>query len=174
MRSAELREGRVFVLRLEEGEVLHEAVESFCREHGVVNATITAGGGGDAGSCYVSGPTVPIEGPIVPIVCTVEAPSELTGTGTIFPDEDGNPVMHMHGSIGREGRSSTGCFRVRMVVWLVMEVVIREMGGTGPVRIVSDPRIDAKLLEIRRWHPRRSFIRRFATRTGSRSPSPRA
>ena len=139
----------MFVLRLEEGEVLHEVVESFCKENGVVNATVTAVGGVDAGSQYVSGPTMPIGGKVVPLVCTVEAPSELTGTGTVFPDEDGNPVMHMHVSIGREGRSSTGCFRVRMVVWLVMEVVIREMVGTGPVRAMSDPRIDAKLLEIR-------------------------
>lgn len=149
MRSAELRDGRVFVLRLEEGEVLHEAVEAFCREKGIVNATVTAVGGVDAGSKFVSGPTMPIEGKIVPIIHTVDAPSELTGTGTIFPDEDGNPIMHMHGSVGREGRSSTGCFRKRMVVWLVMEVVIREIVGTGPVRVVSDPRIDAKLLEIR-------------------------
>ena len=149
MRSAEMREGRVFVLRLEEGEVLHESVESFCRENGVRCATVIAVGGVDAGSRYVSGPTMPVGDRIVPIVCTVDAPSELTGTGTVFPDDDGNPVMHMHGSIGREGRSSTGCFRVRMVVWLVMEVVIREIVGEGPVRTVSDPRIDAKLLEIR-------------------------
>lgn len=149
MRSAELRDGRVFVLRLQDGEILHEAIESFCREHGIVNATVTAVGGVDAGSEFVSGPNMPIEGKIVPYVHTVDAPSELTGTGTIFPDEDGNPIMHMHGSVGREGRSSTGCFRKRMVVWLVMEVVIREMVGTGPVRAVSDPRIDAKLLEIR-------------------------
>lgn len=149
MRSVELRDGRVFVLRLEEGEVLHEAVEAFCRENGIVNATVAAVGGVDAGSQFVSGPTMPIEGKIVPIIHTVDAPSELTGTGTIFPDEDGNPIMHMHGSVGREGRSSTGCFRKRMVVWLVMEVVIREIVGTGPVRVVSDSRIDAKLLEIR-------------------------
>lgn len=149
MRSAELRDGRVFVLRLQDGEILHEAIESFCREHGIVNATVTAVGGVDAGSEFVSGPNMPIEGKIVPYVHTVDAPSELTGTGTVFPDEDGNPIMHMHGSVGREGRSSTGCFRKRMVVWLVMEVVIREMVGTGPVRVVSDPRIDAKLLEIR-------------------------
>lgn len=149
MRSAEMRDGRVFVLRLEDGEVLHESIESFCREHGVRHATVTAVGGVDGGSQYVSGPTMPVGDRIVPIVCTVDAPSELTGTGTIFPDEDGNPVLHMHGSVGREGRSSTGCFRVRMVVWLVMEVVIREIVGDGPVRAVSDPRIDAKLLEIR-------------------------
>lgn len=173
MRAAEMRDGRVFVLRLEEGEVLHESIEKFCRENGVVNATVIAVGGVDAGSQFVSGPTMPIEGKIVPIVHTVDAPSELTGTGTVFPDEEGNPILHMHGSVGREGRSSTGCFRKRMVVWLVMEVVIREIVGEGPVRTVSDPRIDAKLMEIRRWHQRKSFTRHCATPTGSRSPSTR-
>ena len=36
-----------------------------------------------------------------------------------------------------------------MVVWLTMEVVIRELLGDGPYRDKSDPRIDAKLLQIR-------------------------
>lgn len=148
MRSAELRDGRVFVLRLEEGEVLHESVEAFCRDNCILNATVTAVGGVDAGSVYVSGPEYPIGDRIEPILCTLDAPCELTGTGTVFPDEDGNPIMHMHGSMGREGISHTGCFRVKMVVWLVMEVVIREMVGTGLVRKVSDNRIDAKLLEV--------------------------
>ena len=150
MRSAELTDGRVFVLRLDEGEVLHEAVESFCIGNGIRNATVIAVGGVAAGSRYVSGPEYPIEGSIRPIICTVDAPSELTGTGTVFPDESGTPIMHMHGSIGREGVSHTGCFRAGMVVWLTMEVVIREMVGTGPVRKRSDGRIDAKLLEIER------------------------
>ena len=149
MRSAELRDGRVFVLRLEDGEVLHEVVESFCTENGIRNATVTAVGGVDAGSEFVSGPSVPVGDRIVPLIVTIDEPCELTGTGTVFPDDDGVPVLHMHGSVGRAGFSATGCFRRRMVVWLVMEVVIREMVGEGPVRTVSDPRIDAKLMEIR-------------------------
>ena len=78
MRSAEMREGRVFVLRLEEGEVLHESVESFCRENGVRCATVTAVGGVDAGSRYVSGPTMPVGDRIVPIVCTAVSYTHLT------------------------------------------------------------------------------------------------
>ena len=73
----------------------------------------------------------------------------MTGTGTVFPDTDGNPILHMHGSVGRDGKSVTGCFRRRMVAWLVLEVVIQELVGSGPVREVSDPRIESKLLEIR-------------------------
>ena len=149
MHSAEMREGRTFVLRLDEGEVLHESVEAFCREKGIRHATVTAVGGVGPGSRFVVGPTWPIDGEVVPKTFELDAPCELTGTGTVFPDMDGNPIMHMHGSVGREGRSSTGCFRLNVVVWLVMEVVIRELVGEGPVRIESDPRIRAKLLEIR-------------------------
>ena len=174
MRSAELRDGRVFVLRLEDGEVLHEVVESFCTENGIRNATVTAVGGVDAGSEFVSGPSVPVGDRIVPLIVTIDEPCELTGAGTVFPDDDGVPVLHMHGSVGRAGFSATGCFRRRMVVWLVMEVVIREMVGEGPVRTVSDPRIDAKLMEIRRWRRKRFCARPSATRTGSPSPSTRA
>lgn len=148
MRSAELRDGRVFVLRLDDGEVLHEAVESFCRDERIASATVTAVGGVDAGSEFVVGPEVPVGDRISPQFYTIDAPCELTGTGTVFPDEEGNPIMHMHGSVGRGGTSHTGCFRKRMVVWLVMEVVIREIVGDGPVRVDSD-RIASKLLEIR-------------------------
>lgn len=171
MRSAELAQGRVFVLRLEDGEVVHEAVESFCRDNGVLRASVALTGAVDRGSVMVSGPSVPIGEKVVPLTITLEEPCELTGAGTVFPDKDGAPKAHLHGSVGRKGFSATGDLRPRMVVWLVMEVVITELVGEGPVRTVSDRRIDAELLEIQRWHPRRSSGRRFTTRTASRSPS---
>lgn len=149
MRSAEMREGRVFVLRLDEGEVLHETIEAFCISKGITHATVVAVGGVGAGSEFVVGPTTPIGDEIVPLTHTLDAPCELTGTGTVFPDVKGTPILHMHGSVGRDGTSITGCFRKRMVVWLTMEVVIRELLGDGPYRDKSDPRIDAKLLQIR-------------------------
>jgi predicted DNA-binding protein with PD1-like motif len=70
----------------------------------------------------------------VPITYELEAPSEVTGFGTIFPDESGKPKLHMHGSVGREGMSITGCFAKGVVAWLVTEVVITEMIGKGPFR----------------------------------------
>lgn len=149
MRHAEMRDGRVFVLQLDEGEVLHESIEAFCISQGISNATVTAVGGVGPGSVFVVGPESPVGDRIVPQTHVLDDPCELTGTGTVFPDADGVPVMHMHGSVGRSGWSVTGCFRKRMVVWLTMEVVIRELFGDGPVREVCDPRIDAKLLRIR-------------------------
>lgn len=148
MKGSEMRSGRVFVLKLDEGEVLHESVESFCSAHGVVRATVTAVGGAAQGSEIVVGPKIPIEESIIPQTYVTEAPCELTGTGTVFPDTEGKPIMHMHGSLGRSGRSVTGCFRKKVVVWLTMEIVICELLGEGPFRAESDPRISAKLLQI--------------------------
>ena len=52
---------------------------------------------------------------------------EMTGTGTIFPDEEGIPKLHMHISTGRNERSLTGCVRNGVRVWLIAEVIIFEL-----------------------------------------------
>ncbi len=170
MRSIEMKEGRVFVLRLEEGEILHEAVESFCVRENIRNATVIAVGAIDAGSDYIAGPRATkfrwwspsdraerkarskpgavIDEKIIPFYRTAQYPADLTGTGTVFPDDTGAPILHMHGTFGNGGLVRAGCFRVRMIAWITMEVVIRELVGEGPVRRATDPRIDAKLLEI--------------------------
>ncbi|MFA6804557.1 MAG: PPC domain-containing DNA-binding protein [Candidatus Methanomethylophilaceae archaeon] len=148
MRSAELSVGRIFVLRLETGEVIHEVLEKFASDNHIKNATVSIVGGVDKGSKMVSGPHLPIiDGKIDPYIHTVEKESEVTGFGTIFCDENGTPIFHMHGSAGREGGSSTGCFRAGMIAWLVLEVVVTELIGTGPVR-KTDPATGFKILEI--------------------------
>lgn len=134
MDYAEGTQGRVFVLRLYGGEILHEKVEEFARMKGISEAAVTAVGGADAGSRMTVGPEVPAGRRITPIVHELDAPHEFTGTGTIFPDARGTPVLHMHCSCGREGRSVTGCVRAGISVWLVMEVVITEI-STGARRM---------------------------------------
>ena len=171
MRSAELARGRVFILRLEDGEVLRETIESFCRDNGIARALVHVTGAVDAGSRMVSGPRVPVGDRVEPTVIELEHQCEVTGHGTVFPDSDGNPLLHLHGSAGREGFCATGDFGPGMVSWLVMEVLIEELVGDGPVREESDPRIGGKLLEMRRWHPRRYSGRRSTTRTASPSPN---
>jgi predicted DNA-binding protein with PD1-like motif len=56
MKYSEARHGRVFVLRLEDGDVLHEVVESFAAEHDIRAASALAIGGADDQSCLVVGP----------------------------------------------------------------------------------------------------------------------
>ena len=134
MESDTAAPGRVFILRLHDGEVLHETVERFAELNGISAATVIAVGGVNEGSRLTVGPKFPIEGKIEPMFHVLNAPHEFTGTGTIFNSANGRPIMHMHGSCGRSGTSVTGCVRSGMIVWLVMEVIITEMIGTKAVR----------------------------------------
>ena len=148
MRFVEMTRGRVFVLTIDTGESIRRVIETFCGDHGVHNAKVTILGGMQTGSSYVSGPVLE-DGrettPIKPTVVTTDAPTEFHGVGTVFPDESGKPVMHLHGSLGREGSSSTGCFRENAIAWLTMEVVIEELVGEGAVRRLDREKMVAPL-----------------------------
>lgn len=138
MEYAEGARGRVFVLRLHNGEILHESIERFASEKKIKEATVIAVGGADTGSKLTVGPKDPDMSPIEPMHHILDGPHELTGTGTIFPDKDGSPVLHMHCSCGRAGNSVTGCVRSGVKVWLVMEVVITEIIASGAKRMPDE------------------------------------
>jgi len=55
MKFSEAKAGRVFVIRLEDGDILHEEIERFAAENEIRAATLTAVGGVDAGSCLIVG-----------------------------------------------------------------------------------------------------------------------
>ena len=78
-----------------------------------------------------------------------DADDEFHGVGTIVPqDITGEPVIHMHGSVGHNGISVTGCFRECVTVFFTMEVVIQEILGGGLVR-EYDPACGVRTLVIR-------------------------
>ena len=66
--------------------------------------------------------------------------------GTIFPDETGHPVLHMHMACGRKGKTATGCIRSGVKTWQMMEVILVELVDTQGVR-VPDPATGFKMLE---------------------------
>jgi predicted DNA-binding protein with PD1-like motif len=134
MRFSEARQGRVFILRLEDGEIIHEAVEKFAKQKGVNAAAVIVLGGADRGSRLVVGPQDGCADKVVPMGTVLGDVHEMTGTGTIFPDEEGVPKLHMHISTGRNERSITGCVRNGVRVWLIAEVVILELIDTGAMR----------------------------------------
>jgi predicted DNA-binding protein with PD1-like motif len=147
MRYCEGHVGRVFVLRLEEGERIPDVIEKFAEAKGVQRATVLLLGGIDDGSKVVVGPEEGRGDEIVPLVHTLKGIQEILGVGTIFPDEQGRPILHLHGASGREGGASVGCTRAGVDVWLVGEVVILEIQGIDAVR-KKDPRSGLSLLEI--------------------------
>ena len=146
MKYSQAKPGRVFVIRLEDGDIVHEAIESFAREHAVRAATLVIVGGADKGSRLVVGPEDGRAAPIVPMDLMLENVYEVAGVGTLFPDDEGNPVLHMHMACGRNDETITGCVRTGVKVWHVMEAVLFELENSTAVRR-PDKATGFKLLE---------------------------
>jgi predicted DNA-binding protein with PD1-like motif len=137
VKYSEATQGRVFVIRLEDGEVLHETIERFARDHGIRAAALIALGGADAGSRLVVGPREGRATPVVPMDIALGDVHEAQGVGTIFPNAAGDPVLHMHVACGRERAAVVGCVRKGVTTWHVLEVVIWEIVGADAKRLLD-------------------------------------
>lgn len=135
MQYSEARQGRVFVLRLEDGEIIHTEIEAFARKKSITAAAVIIVGGADKGSKLVVGPQ---QGrgvsPVVPMSRILEDVHEVAGTGTLFPDDAGNPMLHLHMACGRNDQTITGCIRSGVKVWHVLEVILFEFIDSSATR----------------------------------------
>ena len=147
MKYSQARPGRVFVMRLEDGDVLHETIENFARRENVSAASLILVGGADKGSILISGPKHGRRKPVTPMEFVLKNVHEITGTGTIFPDREGNPVLHLHIACGRGRRTQTGCVRRGVKTWHVMEAVLYELTDTNARRLF-DPETGFDLLTV--------------------------
>ncbi|MFP3979924.1 MAG: PPC domain-containing DNA-binding protein [Desulfosudaceae bacterium] len=138
MKYSEASAGRVFVVRLEDGDIVHECIERFAAENGIRAASLVMLGGADQGSRFVVGPEQGRAEPVVPMTRMLENVHEAAGVGTIFPDASGRPVLHMHMACGRQGETVTGCVRAGVCVWHVMEAVVWELTETRARRLHDD------------------------------------
>ena len=126
--------GRVFVLRMEDGDVLNDTLEAFARSQGLERGLAFYVGGVADGSRVVVGPDSARMDAIIPLVHALAGPQEALAFGTIFPTEAGEPSLHMHAASGREGGATVGCTRAGTQTWLVGEVILLEILGTGARR----------------------------------------
>ncbi|MFW6054732.1 MAG: PPC domain-containing DNA-binding protein [Thermodesulfobacteriota bacterium] len=147
MQYQEARQGRIFVLRLEHGEVQHEVIEAFARERSIRAGVLTILGGVDQGSRLVVGPRDGAARPIDPMQHLLTRPREAVGTGTLFPDESGNPILHMHLACGRKDSTVTGCIRGGVKAWQILEAVLIELVDC-PGKRVLDRDLGFKLLQF--------------------------
>ena len=146
MKSSQASLGRVFILRLEDGDIVHECIERFAAEHGIAHAALTLHGGADRGSVLVTGPREDrCPPPIAPQTTELAHVHEVVGSGTLFPDEKGVPVLHVHLACGRGEETITGCIRTGVKTWHVMEVVLVELLGSTARRL-RDPATGFELL----------------------------
>jgi len=145
MKFSEGKVGRIFILRLEDGDKLPDTVESFAEENHISSAMcILVGGIKDGGNIAVG----PEEGsvPPKPMLFELQGVHEIAGVGTLFPDEEGKPSLHMHAALGREGKTSAGCIRPGIETWKVGEVILLEITDSKACR-KRDKRTGFKMLQ---------------------------
>lgn len=145
MQYSQAQQGRTFVLRLEDGEVVHEEIERFARDKGILAAALIIVGGAAGESRLVVGPERGDARPITPATHILGDVHEVAGTGTLFPDEEGSPVLHLHMACGRGDHTVTGCIRAGVKVWQILEVILFELVDTTGRRAL-DPDLGFKLL----------------------------
>ncbi|MGR3317135.1 MAG: PPC domain-containing DNA-binding protein [Candidatus Anammoxibacter sp.] len=134
MKFTEAKQGRIFVIRLENNETLHEVIEKFAVDMNIKAASLTVIGGANKDSKIIVGPENGETKPVVPMEYTLKNVHEIIGAGTIFPDSTGKPILHMHIASGRSDSTITGCIRRGVKIWQVAEVVLFELTDTKAVR----------------------------------------
>ncbi|MGZ3578067.1 MAG: PPC domain-containing DNA-binding protein [Syntrophales bacterium] len=145
MKYSQVKQGRIFVIRLEDGDVVHEGIEKFATHHAITAAALIILGSADEGSTLVVGPREGRTLPIEPMTHILQNVHEVAGEGTIFPDDEGKPVLHMHMACGRWTETNTGCVRQGVRVWHVMEIILFELLDSTGLRLL-EPASGFKLL----------------------------
>ena len=72
-----------------------------------------------------------------PMTAELDGVHEIAAVGTIFANEAGQPILHLHAALGRDGRTITGCTRTGVEVWLVAEAIITEIVQTKARRVLE-------------------------------------
>ncbi len=128
MKACEGQVGRVFVVRLEDGDVVPTCIERFAEEKGIAVGHAVLVGGIGSGEVVV-GPRRSDEKPPWPMTLPVDGAHEVLGIGVLAPSEEGKPILHMHAALGRSGQTMSGCLRLGVKTWFVGEVIIYEILG---------------------------------------------
>jgi predicted DNA-binding protein with PD1-like motif len=147
MQFTQAKLGRIFVLRLHDGDHLPDVLESFAAENKISQALCFFIGGAKEASRVVVGPKDGEAVPPEPMLTSLRGVHEACGVGTILADEEGKPKLHMHASFGRNEKTVTGCVRMGVDVWRIGEVVVLELTGAKALR-AKDKETGFEFLEI--------------------------
>jgi uncharacterized protein len=126
--------GRVIVGKIEHGDDLLQEINYLLRVEQIESGMMFMIGALQAGALVVGPETCSV--PPQPIWKQFQDGREIMGIGTFFRTE-GEPIVHLHASLGRGDEVWTGCIRRDTQVYLVVEVVILELLNTGAIRILD-------------------------------------
>jgi len=147
MKAAEGKIGRVFIIRLEDGDIIPACIEEFAQKKGVKTGFVLLVGGIGGGQIVV-GPRKTGEMPPDPMLIPVDGAHEVAAVGVLAPDKSGKPVLHIHGALGRAGQTKTGCLRPGVSAWLVAEAILYEITGVNAKRL-PDKKSGFTLLQVK-------------------------
>lgn len=125
------RQGRIFVVKFDDGDSVLEGIGSIARKEQIRSAVVFLVGGMKEGR-FVVGPRDETFPP-VPLWSEINESHETFGVGTIFWEGD-TPKVHFHGAYAKGDSVKAGCLREKARTFLILEAVIIEMEGITAVR----------------------------------------
>ncbi len=124
--------GRIFSVKLTEGEDLYESLHTVAEKEEIKSAAVFITGGLRKADVVV-GPKA--EKPkLEPNFAEFIGPGETLGVGTLYRDDNNKPALHIHTAIGKEEFAMVGCPRGGAKVFLILEITIIEIAGIKAVR----------------------------------------
>ncbi len=175
MQYTEGQIGRVFVVRIDNGEDMLQSLRQFILDKNIQSGSIQFLGALMNGR-MVTGPEEPVIPP-VPHFVMFEGGWEVFGVGTIYPGE-GGPHIHYHASVGRSGHALTGCLREKAITYLIVEAIIIEFTGLSARREfdlkmqVHLPVLGTRTAEKHPEPPREEEKKEGEKKKGEKGPAP--
>jgi uncharacterized protein len=149
MQYSEGQLGRVFVVRIDDGEDFIVAIQKFIQDTKIQAGSILFLGA-LRNARMVTGPEEMVIPPD-PHFVMFEGGWETFGIGTIYPGDKG-PMVHYHTSVGRAGHALTGCLRDVATTYIMIEAVVLEINGLN-IRRTFDPKMQVHLPTIQKEEP---------------------
>jgi predicted DNA-binding protein with PD1-like motif len=147
MKYTEANLGRIFILRLENGDKIPDTIEEFAKTHQIASAMVQFLGGADKDSKVVVGPEDGAAPKPRKVIANLPGTSEALGLGTLFLNEAKVPKLHLHAAFGRGKDTLTGCTGEGVMIWHIGEVVIIELTNFTARRKI-DAQTGFELLEL--------------------------
>ena len=144
MQYSEGQLGRVFVVRIDDGEDFLATIQTFVLEKEIQAGSILFLGALRNGR-MVTGPEKPVIPP-EPHYVIFDGGWETFGIATIYLGDKG-PSIHYHTSVGRAGHALTGCLREKATTYLLIEAVILEFTGLK-IRRTYDEKMQVNLPKV--------------------------
>ncbi|MDP4180148.1 MAG: DUF296 domain-containing protein [Bacillota bacterium] len=136
--------GRVFVVKIEDGDDLIESIKSVAIDAEIKTASFMMLGALKE-AMFVSGPKEPVLPP-EQVWKSFSDGREIMGIGTLYKN-DHDPSIHLHISVGKGDEAHVGCLRENGQVYIVVEVVIFEICGIIAEKIF-DKKTGQKMLNF--------------------------